>query len=385
MGNYHIEKHLLRGINSKISNSLISTNGSRTDLFAQNSTNATNKYNEDVPHHSNSLTKSKSQRLESKKIDAYLAQEKIIYEQLQKEPKLLVLGPSDSGKSTFIKQLKILYGNGFTNEELLFAKQQCLSNILNYSELFISKCNNDIQTEYESIVDFAACNNGPFDCFPSDLANSIDAMWKNHDIKVVVAELGQNIPITTPFFFDKIKILAQKEYHMTNEDMLLLRRVTTCISDIVLTVENSNIHFYDVSGLKHHRKQWIPYFQDTLSIIFIVDISCYDQTMVEDNSINRMVDSLELFQFIVTHPLLTNPDVFLFFNKSDLFQAKIKRVYLDLYFPEFKGKRGSAKDALRFFEDLFKSKETTKKRFISVNLTSNTDTNAMKSITSDLL
>jgi polynucleotide 5'-kinase involved in rRNA processing len=58
----------------------------------------------------------------SKQIDQYLKNEKLKFERLQHEPKLLILGSSDSGKSTLLKQLKILYGNGFTKQEVEEAK-----------------------------------------------------------------------------------------------------------------------------------------------------------------------------------------------------------------------------------------------------------------------
>lgn len=45
-----------------------------------------------------------------KEIEKYLKGEKKIYDQYLTEPKLLILGSSDCGKSTLLKQMKILYG-----------------------------------------------------------------------------------------------------------------------------------------------------------------------------------------------------------------------------------------------------------------------------------
>lgn len=53
-----------------------------------------------------------------KEIEAYLKSEKALFDAQQREPKILILGSSDSGKSTLVKQMKILHGNSFSKEEV---------------------------------------------------------------------------------------------------------------------------------------------------------------------------------------------------------------------------------------------------------------------------
>jgi guanine nucleotide-binding protein G(i) subunit alpha len=66
---------------------------------------------------------------ESKRIEEYLRQEKKKFIQFQKEPKLLILGSSDSGKSTLLKQLKIIQGNGFSENEIMESKHRIWNNV----------------------------------------------------------------------------------------------------------------------------------------------------------------------------------------------------------------------------------------------------------------
>ncbi len=70
------------------------------------------------------------QRKLSKKIDADLEEERRQMEIYRKEPKILILGPSDSGKSTLLKQFKILHCSGFSSEEKDQAKYQIYKNLL---------------------------------------------------------------------------------------------------------------------------------------------------------------------------------------------------------------------------------------------------------------
>jgi RecA-family ATPase len=81
-----------------------------------------------------------SGKLRSKEIDAYLAGEKKRYEKFMQEPKVLILGSSDSGKSTLLKQLKIMHGGGFSEEEKLFSKKAIVSNIVHAMATLVKMC-----------------------------------------------------------------------------------------------------------------------------------------------------------------------------------------------------------------------------------------------------
>jgi GTPase SAR1 family protein len=63
-------------------------------------------------------------------IEKYLKKERENYTKYQLEPKLLILGASDSGKSTLLKQLKILHGNGFSEEEKRLSKRGIIGNMI---------------------------------------------------------------------------------------------------------------------------------------------------------------------------------------------------------------------------------------------------------------
>jgi guanine nucleotide-binding protein subunit alpha len=108
-------------------------------------------------------------------------------------------------------------------------------------------------------------------------------------------------------------------------------------SDTVVTISKVPIHMFDVSGLKHHRKKWLSYFDIVHTILFVVSLSSYDQTMIEDPTVNRMVDSLVLFEDICNNELLAKLDIILFLNKVDLFKKKVKVIPVKKFFPEYSG------------------------------------------------
>ncbi|KAI9333280.1 guanine nucleotide binding protein, alpha subunit [Obelidium mucronatum] len=72
----------------------------------------------------------------SKEIDREIEKEK-----QKKEAKLLLLGAGETGKSTILKQFKLIYGNGFSQEELRAFRCTILLQIINYTKILMTAMN----------------------------------------------------------------------------------------------------------------------------------------------------------------------------------------------------------------------------------------------------
>ena len=70
-------------------------------------------------------------------------------------------------------------------------------------------------------------------------------------------------------------------------------------------------------------------------IIYVVDISAFNQNLVEDPAINRIAEALAVFKDIWLNRYLSNVSVILFLNKYDIFADKIntQNCKLEEYFP----------------------------------------------------
>jgi hypothetical protein len=94
----------------------------------------------------------------------------------------------------------------------------------------------------------------------------------------------------------------------------------------------------DVGGQRSERKKWIHCFQEVTAVIFCSSLSEYDQKLHEDDSVNRVHESLKLFDEICNSRWFSNTSIVLFLNKCDLFKEKIKRVDLKVCFADYDGK-----------------------------------------------
>lgn len=60
------------------------------------------------------------------------------------------------------------------------------------------------------------------------------------------------------------------------------------------------------------------------AIIFLAPVNCFDERLLEDRTINRLDDSLQLWKFVCTNKLLAQTELVLFLNKCDLLDKKLR-------------------------------------------------------------
>jgi len=80
----------------------------------------------------------KSKRRASRAIDRQLEKDKVQY---RRTVKILLLGSGESGKSTFLKQMRIIHGNNFVAEELKQFKLVIYGNIVKGMKVLIDARN----------------------------------------------------------------------------------------------------------------------------------------------------------------------------------------------------------------------------------------------------
>jgi translation elongation factor EF-1alpha len=121
------------------------------------------------------------------------------------------------------------------------------------------------------------------------------------------------------------------------QDILRSRAKTTGIIETEFEVDNLYFRLVDVGGQRSERKKWIHCFQEVTAVVFCVAMSEYDLKLYEDETVNRMDESLKLFDEICNSKWFSDVSVILFLNKSDIFGEKIHKVDLSVCFPDYKG------------------------------------------------
>ncbi|KAL7298635.1 hypothetical protein TKK_0008401 [Trichogramma kaykai] len=315
----------------------------------------------------------------SKKIDKSLRADG---ERIASEVKLLLLGAGESGKSTIVKQMKIIHETGYSHEECEQFKPVVYSNTIQ-SLMTIIRAMEQLKIDFAdpSKVNIArqfftiasSTEEGELNL---ELAKLMKSLWTDAGVQLCLSRSREYLlNDSAAYYLNALDRISQPNYIPTQQDVLKTRIKTTGIVETRFSFKGLNFKMFDVGGQRSERKKWIHCFEDVTAIIFCVALSEYDLVLAEDEEMNRMVESMKLFDSICNSKWFVDTSIILFLNKKDLFADKITKSPLTICFPEYSGSNTFEECASYIqmkFENLNKRKE--QKQMYS-HFTCATDTN----------
>ncbi|KAK5581590.1 hypothetical protein ACTA71_008904 [Dictyostelium dimigraforme] len=299
---------------------------------------------------------------------------------LEGEIKLLLLGAGESGKSTIAKQMKIIHLNGFNDEEKSSYKTIIYNNTVGSmrvlvnaaEELKIGISENNKEAASRISNDLGDHFNG---VLTAELAQDIKALWADPGIQNTFQRSSEfQLNDSAAYYFDSIDRISQPSYLPSENDVLRSRTKTTGIIETVFEIQNSTFRMVDVGGQRSERKKWMHCFQEVTAVIFCVALSEYDLKLYEDDTTNRMQESLKLFKEICNTKWFANTAMILFLNKRDIFSEKITKTPITVCFKEYDGPQ-TYEGCSEFIKQQFINQNENPKKSIYPHLTCATDTN----------
>ncbi|XP_058138251.1 guanine nucleotide-binding protein subunit alpha-11 [Dasypus novemcinctus] len=298
----------------------------------------------------------------------------------RRELKLLLLGTGESGKSTFIKQMRIIHGAGYSEEDKrgftklvyqnVFTAMQAMVRAMETLKILYKYEQNKANALLIREVDVEKVTT-----FERQYVTAIKTLWTDPGIQECYDRRREfQLSDSAKYYLTDVDRIAAVGYLPTQQDVLRVRVPTTGIIEYPFDLENIIFRMVDVGGQRSERRKWIHCFENVTSIMFLVALSEYDQVLVESDNENRMEESKALFRTIITYPWFQNSSVILFLNKKDLLEDKILYSHLVDYFPEFDGPQRDAQAAREFILKMFVDLNPDSDKIIYSHFTCATDT-----------
>ncbi|KAG8747824.1 guanine nucleotide-binding protein subunit alpha [Ceratobasidium sp. 414] len=259
------------------------------------------------------------------------------------EIKMLLLGAGESGKSTVLKQMKLIHHGGYNNQERESYKEIIFSNTLQSMRAILEAMPAlDISLQPQNDARRAIIMSLPGqmenDSLPHDVADALTSLWLDPGVREAVRRSREfQLNDSATYYFNSLDRMSSPTYLPTDQDILRSRVKTTGITETNFRVGELTYKLFDVGGQRSERKKWIHCFENVTALVFLVSLSEYDQMLYEDESVNRMQEALTLFDSICNSRWFVKTSIILFLNKIDLFAEKLPHSPMGDYFPDYTG------------------------------------------------
>ncbi|KAI9058714.1 G-alpha-domain-containing protein [Trametes sanguinea] len=336
-------------------------------------------------------------RLRSERIDDQLRAERAALKK-NRPVKVLLLGQSESGKSTTLKNFQLAYCQDQWEAERaswrMVIQLNLIRGINSILDLLAEEIAGGPAPALAGDSDVSDDEGMGPSAYPPRTGSMLHFTGKHRLLKLRLAplrtvqrDLEMRIGIqagANPFLND-IDRIAVRDYQPTDDDVVRARLRTLGVQEYRIKFNKgpatgSEWYIYDVGGSRTQRIAWYPYFDDCDAIIFLAPVSCFDERLAEDRRINRLEDSYMLWKAVVSSKLLAKTSIILFLNKRDLLEQKLRSgVRIRDHVHSYGDRPNEVEHALKYFQQHFRDilrKNSPEPRPFRSHITSVVDTKA---------
>lgn len=209
--------------------------------------------------------------------------------------KILILGISNAGKSTILKQLQLMQGIKPTPVELEEARTVIRTAVIDSFRRVLSECIDkrgrdshgeafDLLSQYSLVLHGSLKDTMPQEEYFDGALVVFNHLWKQQEIKWAInAKVWPQTPNNIPYIMDNlVDIFWGTPSHACIAN-LCMHIKTTGIYKSNIATNSFEVEIYDVGGTRSCRRKWIHCMADQPDyLIYVVDLNGYCQNLVED-------------------------------------------------------------------------------------------------------
>lgn len=176
-----------------------------------------------------------------KEIDRIILKDK---KEARKELKLLLLGTGESGKSTFIRQMRIINGTGFSVSDKLAYVKTIFGNIISSMQIMIDAMEalrldyGDVERSYQSVQLLRSLDYQNIHVLTAPITAAIKQLWSDSGMQQCFQRRNEyQLPDSTKYYLTELDRIATSDYLPTEIDILHVRAPTTGILEYVFDLD----------------------------------------------------------------------------------------------------------------------------------------------------
>jgi hypothetical protein len=281
------------------------------------------------------------------------------------DPSVVLLGAGEGGKATIYKQIAHMYNKEFEKNEsraswisvihhnVIMSMYSIVSYVrrsfvlpydIQYT-LDMDQYGNDVQLKeyvqsiskqtYYNFQHFARFDDyeARLDCMLTpDLIEAIEQLWTHEPLIKYIYHYHRHeryqLNDSAEFWFNNLQRISDVEYVPTLEDLLKMRVKTTGVLEQRAheAQYGANLNLILMGSQRNERKKWLSIIRDRrlCAVVFVIALSEFSQTLYENDTTNRLEESLCVFSEMINSHSLQDVPIYLFLNKTDVFSEKMQ-------------------------------------------------------------
>eukprot|EP00475_Leptophrys_vorax_P004548 TRINITY_DN12727_c0_g1_i5.p1 TRINITY_DN12727_c0_g1~~TRINITY_DN12727_c0_g1_i5.p1 ORF type:complete len:364 (-),score=76.31 TRINITY_DN12727_c0_g1_i5:37-1098(-) len=300
----------------------------------------------------------------------------------QPSPRVFLTGISSSGKTTVLYQARVLYGDGFNEQQALDYLSTITSNILENLAKIISVMKKDqlIEEQPESFRQAAdlimlAESKQDQERLSPELGRAFEVLYSNPVFQSALVETQRSPKLSISrctvrhlqYWKENLSTICGSDYVPRIPDILRTKRTTLGVTSLEFSGKDASFTLVDVGGTRSQRSKWLHQFPLSTALMYVCSLGHYNQRLFEGEESLCLVEAIGLFETLMNHHDLANKNVFLFFTMRDIFEDKFvnQKIPLQDTLPEYPGSE-DPNVAIEFITAQFLSKNKNPQRNISV-------------------
>jgi len=305
---------------------------------------------------------------------------------------VLCLGGGGCGKSTFVKQMKLIHHEAWDDIEL-----ENYSKIIRANMVYgLQEALDEAKRAKTAISDIEEATNVVLDIRPRavdlsdvEVKKNLLEVYNHKDIqKLLNRENNTELSVDSDhlrYYYEHFDRIADPAFVPTDKDILMCRQRTAGASTTSIYINKKYFEFTDVGGQKPEQHKWPQILQQQhyAAILFFVASNEYDMTSSEDPERTKMAISRKIFGEVCNSEQIGDSPIVLLLNKLDLFHSKLgnKKGWKSFKatFPDYKGTQEDI-PALNYIADTYKGvldPSRSKDMVLNVHNTCALDTEAL--------
>lgn len=262
---------------------------------------------------------------------------------LRRETKLVLVGQPNSGKELVMRQMKVIYAQGYPISERYQYRVAVRSTVrlLIHSIIDLLK-DTGVPLNGELTQDFAVLLH---EIDTSDMSHlSPAAVTATHNIwnsptfsTLYVKNFEIDFPQYAPYFAESIVRIASDDYVPSEADVIRLSQSAGGIKELRFDWDELGVHLFNINGFipDQFRKRWFHQLENATALIYTVDVSTYDRPYLGQSAESQLLDDFATFESYANSPKFAGASIILLLNNFTRFREKLPHAPLETFFPDY--------------------------------------------------